>query len=63
MAEAVRDALGLVHVLQSEAENGFTELVVRNPATGDERVLIVPSMRRPLRSVPQSQQGQVPPNP
>ena len=44
MAEAVRESLQISRALQSQAEEGFTELVVRNPATGAERVIVVPAL-------------------
>jgi hypothetical protein len=44
MADAVRDSLLITRGLQSQMEQGFTEVVVRNPGTGEERVAIVPSL-------------------
>lgn len=43
-ADAVRDSVLIARGLQSQMEQGFTEVVVRNPNTGDERVAIVPSL-------------------
>jgi Arc/MetJ-type ribon-helix-helix transcriptional regulator len=45
MADAVRESLQVSHALQSQAEQGFTELVVRNPQTGDERVIVIPNLQ------------------
>ena len=42
MADAVRDSLRLRRALQQQAEQGFVELVVRNPKTREERVLVIP---------------------
>ena len=42
MADAVRDSLRLRRAQQQQAEQGFVELVVRNPKTGDERILVNP---------------------
>ncbi len=39
LAGAVRDALRTVKALQEHRDAGFTEVVVRNPETGAERVL------------------------
>jgi Arc/MetJ-type ribon-helix-helix transcriptional regulator len=44
MAEAVRDSLQITRALQSQGEQGFTEVAVRNPQTGAERVLIIPEL-------------------
>ena len=42
MADAVRDSLRLRRALQQQAEQGFVELVVRNPQTREERILVIP---------------------
>ncbi len=49
LAEAVRDSLGTFNALQEEVEHGYTEVVVRNPETGRERVLLSPGLRRVAR--------------
>lgn len=46
LAEAVRDSLGTFHALQEEVDRGYTEIVVRDPETGKERVLLSPGLRR-----------------
>jgi len=48
-AEAVRDSLGIFNALQEEVGHGYTELVVRDPETGKERVLVSPGLRRAAR--------------
>jgi len=40
MAEAVRESLGVYRGLQSQARQGFTEVVVRDPQTKRERVMV-----------------------
>lgn len=45
MAETVRDALQVSRALQSQAVGGFTEVLVRNPETNEERVLVIPSLQ------------------
>ncbi len=45
MAETVRDSLTINRALHSQAEEGFTQVVVRNPKTGEERVIIIPSLQ------------------
>jgi Arc/MetJ-type ribon-helix-helix transcriptional regulator len=47
MANAVRDSLQITRALQSQAERGFTEIIVRNPETGEERVIVVPELHIP----------------
>lgn len=44
MAEAVRDALQINRALQSQAARGFTEIIVRNPNTKEERMIVVPRL-------------------
>lgn len=44
MADAVRESLQISRALQAQAEQGFTELVVRNPHTGEERVIVIPTL-------------------
>jgi Arc/MetJ-type ribon-helix-helix transcriptional regulator len=47
MADTVRNSLETTHALQSQARQGFTEIVVRNPVTNQERVMVVPSLQSP----------------
>lgn len=42
MADAVRDSLRLRWALQRQAEQGFVEIVVRNPKTKEEKILVIP---------------------
>lgn len=44
-SDAVKDALQLARTLQIQAQQGYTEVVVRNPDTREERVLVVPSLQ------------------
>lgn len=44
MANAVKDSLQITHALQNQAAQGFTEIIVRNPETNDERVVVIPSL-------------------
>ena len=50
MASAVKDSLQISHALQSQAAQGFTELIVRNPETNEERVIVIPSLSPSSRS-------------
>ena len=45
MADTVRESLQMSYALQNQAKNGFTEIVVRNPETGDERVIVIPFLQ------------------
>ncbi len=45
MADTVRDSLQTTRALHSQAKHGFTELVLRNPDTKQERVVIIPSLQ------------------
>ena len=42
MSEAVRNSLKLVDALQQQAAMGFTEIVLRNPETQAEKVVLIP---------------------
>ncbi|MDH4224412.1 MAG: hypothetical protein OEW12_02055 [Deltaproteobacteria bacterium] len=42
-AEVVRDALAIDNSLLEQREYGFTEVVVRNPNTREEKVMVMPN--------------------
>ena len=44
MAEAVRDSLAVNRAIQNQAKQGYTEVIVRDPETKQERVMILPSV-------------------
>ncbi len=44
LAETVRGGLQIVDALRAQAKEGFTEVVVRSPLTGQERVLVIPAL-------------------
>src|SRR5438094_9152572 len=44
MADAVRESLQISRALQAQAGQGFTEVVVRNPQTKEERVIVIPDL-------------------
>jgi Arc/MetJ-type ribon-helix-helix transcriptional regulator len=46
-SDAVRDALRVARSLQDQARLGFTEVVVRNPVTNQEKVMVLPSSSLP----------------
>jgi hypothetical protein len=45
MADAVRESLQISRALQAQAGQGFTEIVVRNPTTKEERVIVIPNLQ------------------
>jgi len=49
MAEAVRESLQISRALQAQAGQGFTEIVVRNPDTKQERMIVIPNLRPAAR--------------
>jgi len=44
MGEAVRESLQINRALQSQAAQGFTEIVARNPDTNAQRVMVVSTL-------------------
>lgn len=44
LADTVRESIEVSGALQSQAQQGFTEVTVRNPKTGEERVLVIPRL-------------------
>lgn len=46
-SDAVRDSLRIARALQDQARLGFTEVVVRNPFTNQEKVMVLPSSSLP----------------
>ena len=43
-AETVRDSLQITRSLQKLAKRGYSEIIVRNPKTEEERLLIIPTL-------------------
>src|SRR6266540_3172381 len=46
MGTAVRDSIQLSEVLQDQVADGFSEVILRNPRTNQEKTLVIPSLRR-----------------
>ena len=46
MGTAVRDSVQISEVLQDQVADGFTEVILRNPRTNQEKTLVIPSLRR-----------------
>lgn len=44
MADCVRESLQINRALHSQAKQGFTEVIMRNPCTGAERVVVIPRL-------------------
>lgn len=49
MADTVRESLQISRALQSQAQQGFSEVIVRNPETDEERVLVIPLLQASTR--------------
>jgi hypothetical protein len=47
MVEIIQKSLQTCCILQKQAQDGFTEVIVRNHETGEERVIIVPPLQSP----------------
>jgi len=46
MGTAVREAISLSEVLQDQVSEGFSEVVLRNPRTNQEKTLVIPSLQK-----------------
>lgn len=46
MGTAVRESVQLNEILQDQVSEGFTEVILRNPKTNQEKTLLIPSLRR-----------------
>jgi len=44
LADAVRNSLQVARALQQQKEQGYTEVVVRNPESREERVVVIPDL-------------------
>jgi len=44
LADAVRNSLQVARALQQQKEQGYTEVVVRNPDSKEERVVVIPNL-------------------
>ena len=44
MADTVRESLQIIRALQAQAQQGFTEVIVRDPKTNMARVLVIPAL-------------------
>jgi len=45
MASAVKDSLQISRALQGQVDQGFSEIIVRNPQTNEERVIVIPTLQ------------------
>ena len=45
LAETVRDSLTITRALQTHAKKGYSQIIVRDPVTEEERLLIIPTIR------------------
>lgn len=46
MGTAVRESIQLSDILQEQAAEGYTEVIVRNPKTNMQKILVIPSLKR-----------------
>jgi hypothetical protein len=46
LGTAVRESIQINQVLHDQASEGFTEVVVRNPKTKQEKTLVIPSLKK-----------------
>lgn len=46
VADVVKESLQLRQALQKNAKEGFTKVIIRNPDTGEERILLLPSLTK-----------------
>ena len=46
LGTAVRESIEINQILHNQASEGFSEVIVRNPKTKEEKTLIIPSLRR-----------------
>ena len=49
LADTVRDSLAITRALQTHAKNGYNEIIVRNPDTEEEQLLMIPTIRAVAR--------------
>lgn len=49
MADTVRESLQITRALQSQADQGFTEVRIRNPETNEERFIVIPAIAPPRK--------------
>lgn len=51
MGTAVRESIQLSEVLQDQVADGFTEVILRNPRTSQEKTLVIPSLHKIAKSI------------
>ncbi len=51
LAETVHDSLQITRALQTQAKNGYNEIIVRDPVPEEERLLMIPTIRAVARKV------------
>ena len=57
MGTAVRESIQISEILQDQVAEGFTEIVLRNPRTNQEKTIVIPSLQKiakTARSLPTS---------
>jgi hypothetical protein len=46
MGAAVRESIQISEILQNQAAEGYTEVVLRNPKTNQEKIIMIPSLQK-----------------
>lgn len=46
MGTAVRESIQISEILQDQVAEGFTEVVLRNPKTNQEKSILIPSLQK-----------------
>lgn len=50
MGTAVRESIQISEILQDQVAEGFSEIVLRNPKTNQEKTIVIPSLRKIARA-------------
>ena len=45
MVDTIRESLKISRALQTQAKQGFSEITLRNPDTGEKRVIVIPHLQ------------------
>lgn len=46
MGTAVRESIQISEILQDQVAEGFSEIVLRNPKTNQEKTIVIPSLQK-----------------
>jgi len=51
MGTAVRESVQLSEILQDQVAEGFSQIILRNPQTNQEKTIVIPSLQKIAKSV------------